>query len=320
MLVRKTGRCPISQKKIDRRDFLKASALAAAGGALRPVLAPAAAARPALVEVSGPGVPRALDEAVRKLLEPLGGMSAFIKPGQKVLIKPNMGFPTPAEQRATTSPALLAALVRQVLTCQPAQVLVADNPVRRPEACLRINGIREALASLPVKLVMPTAAAMFKRVAVPQGKSLRRVEVFSYALEADVHISVPVAKSHNAAGYSGSLKGSMGMVLDRESFHSRYDLNQAIADLGTILRPQLTVLDGLQVMTTDGPAGPGELVTTNTLVAGRDQVAVDARGVELAPLYGRRIRARQVKHLRLASEQGLGRLQLPAGQVKHITM
>ena len=272
------------------------------------------------MEVAGPGVPRALDEAVKKLLAPLGGMSAFVKPGQKVLIKPNMGFPSPAEQRATTSPALLAALVKQVLACRPAQVLVADNPVRRPEACLRSNGIKEALAGLDVKIVMPTASAMFKRVEVPRGKSLRRVEVFRYALEADVHISVPVAKSHNAAGYSGSLKGSMGMVLDRESFHSRYDLNQAIADLGTILRPQLTVLDGLQVMTTDGPAGPGELVTTNTLVAGRDQVAVDARGVELAPLYGRRIRARQIKHLRLSSEMGLGKLVLPPERVTRITM
>ncbi|RME19221.1 MAG: DUF362 domain-containing protein [Deltaproteobacteria bacterium] len=306
--------------KMDRRTFVKSALAGAAGVALAGKGLAAPGGKPELVVLSGAGVRSGLDDAVAKLLEPLGGMKAFVRPGQKVLIKPNMGFPTPPEQRATTSPALVAAVVKQVLECKPSLVLVADNPVRRPEACIRTNGIREALQGLDVKLLLPTESSFFKKVDVPKGKSLRRVEIFREALEADVHIALPVAKSHNAAGYSGALKGMMGMILDRESFHGRYDLNQAIADLNTVIRPTLTILDGLEVMTTDGPAGPGKLVRTDTLLAGIDPVAVDARGVELAPLYGRNIKARQIKHLRFAQQMGVGRLSVPQDRVVQLKL
>jgi uncharacterized protein (DUF362 family) len=231
-----------------------------------------------------------------------------------------MGFPTPPAQRATTSPQLVAAVARQVLDCGASRVLILDNPTRRPEACLRIIGIREAVKGLDVHLFLPTSEKLYVEKVIPRGKVLKKTKILEEALEVDVHIALPIAKSHNAAGFSGGMKGMMGLILDRESFHSRFDLNQAVADLNTVLKAQLTIMDGLQVMSTDGPAGPGELVTCNALIAGTDPVAVDAAAVKLAPLYRRKIKPRQIKHLKKAVAMGLGQLEPPADRVVGLKM
>lgn len=276
--------------------------------------------RPLLVKISGAGVPGNIPAAVSKVLEPLGGMQAFIKKGQRVLLKPNMGFPAPPAQRATTSPALVAAVAKMALDCGAGRVMVIDNPTRRPEACMRTIGIKEALAGLDVYLLLPTDDKFYKQTSIPRGKSLKRTKIMKEALECDVHIALPIAKSHNAAGFSGTLKGMMGLILDRESFHSLYDLNQAVADLNTVLKPELVIMDGLEVMSTDGPAGPGDLVICNTLLAGTDALALDAAGVRLAPLYGRKIKPSQIKHLKIAQAMGLGMLEPPAELVVELKM
>jgi uncharacterized protein (DUF362 family) len=292
-----------------RRDFLKQAALAAAAVALAPSLT-RAAGKAQLVQVRGPGVPADVAAAVRKALAPLGGMAAFVKKGAKVLIKPNMGFPTAPEVRATTDPRVVAAVVREVLEAGASKVMVMDNPMRAPEACLQQNGIRAALAGLDVHVLLPMDEKFYVQVDVPKGKSLKRTRVLREALETDVLIAVAIAKSHSAAGFSGGAKGMMGLVHDREIFHSELDLNQAVADLNTVLRAQLSVLDGLQVMTSGGPSGPGTLATTQAIIAGADLVAVDAAGVELAPLYERKIKPRQIKHLARCQEMGVGQLGL----------
>jgi uncharacterized protein (DUF362 family) len=307
--------------KYDRREFIKKSALASAALAVGSRVDAWAARQPVLVKVSGAGVPKNIAAAVKQVLEPLGGMRAFVKKGQKVLIKPNVGFPTPPEQHATTSPAMLKAVAREVLDCGAAKVLILDNPTRRPEACMRVTGIREAVAGLKnVHFFLPTSQKMYTQTKIPRGKVLKRAEILNDALLVDVHIAVPIAKSHNAAGFTGGLKGMMGLILDRESFHSRFDLNQAIADLNTVLKPHLVIMDALKVMATDGPAGPGELITRNAILAGTGAVAVDAAAVELAPLYGRKIKARQIRHLKIAADMGLGVLKPPANRIVTLEM
>ncbi len=309
----------------DRRTFLRRSAAAAAAAALGrrwPALAaptaPTAAEK--LVQVQGAGVPADLDRALARALKPLGGMGAFVERGAKVVLKPNMGFATEPQVRATTAPELVAAVVRQVLDCKPAEVLVLDSPMRHPQACRERNGIAAACRELDAELLLPTADRFFVEVDVPKGEQLKKVALLRAVLECDVHIPLPVAKSHMAAGYSGAIKGHMGVIRDRESFHTRLQLDQAIADLATVLPCPLVVLDGLSVMARGGPGGPGELVETKALVAGSDPVAVDAAGVALAPLYGRRIAAGRIKHLKAAADHGVGRLELPAAQVAEIEL
>jgi uncharacterized protein (DUF362 family) len=102
----------------------------------------------------------------------------------------------------------------------------------------------------------------------------------------------------------------MGLIWDRWSFHSKYDIDQALADLATVIKPQLTILDATRALVSGGPGGPGEVVKPNLIIAGIDPVAVDSYTVSIAPWYGQNFKGRQVKHLLLANQRGLGKIDL----------
>ena len=150
----------------------------------------------------------------------------------------------------------------------------------------------------------------FREIRIPQGKVLERVEVLTDILDNAVLINVPVAKSHSATGVSLGLKGLMGLIWDRESFHFQFNINQGIADLATVIKPQLTVLDATRAMVTGGPGGPGDVKKPNLIVAGVDPVAVDSYGVGIVPWYGQNFKGRQVEHLLIAHQRGLGKIDV----------
>jgi uncharacterized protein (DUF362 family) len=249
--------------------------------------------------------------AVRLALEALGGIHAFVRPGDKVIIKPNASFPNPPSWGSNTSPEVVAALVKLCLEAGAKKVTVVDNTLGNPELCFSRSGLREALAPFPqVRLVAPKQENLYREIPIPKGRALRRTKVFWEVLEAERLINVPTAKSHSATGVSLGLKGLMGLVWDRATFHRDMDLDQAIGDLATVLRPNLTVLDATRALLTAGPGGPGKVEELNTIVAGTDPVAVDAYGVTLGAWYGQRVRPEQVRHLLAARDHGLGVLDL----------
>jgi uncharacterized protein (DUF362 family) len=133
------------------------------------------------------------------------------------------------------------------------QVMVVDNPLQSPELCLRRAGVADACKGLKnVYVQMFTDRKFYREVKVPQGKVLDRVEVLKEVLDSDVLICLPQAKSHSNTGVSMGIKGLMGVIWDWS--HTKYNINQALADLATVLR-KLTVL-GHARQTTGGPAGP----------------------------------------------------------------
>ncbi len=145
---------------------------------------------------------------------------------------------------------------------------------------------------------------------MPQGKVLDRVEVLKEVLDSQVLISLPVTKSHSATGVSMGIKGLMGLIWNRTSFHDKYNINQALADLATVIKPQLTILDASRALVSGGPGGPGEVQKPNLIIAGVDPVAVDSYGVTVAPWYGQNFKGRQVEHLLVAHQRGLGKIDL----------
>jgi uncharacterized protein (DUF362 family) len=191
------------------------------------------------------------------------------------------------------------------------QVMILDNPLQSAELCLRRAGVSDACKNLKnVYVRMFTDHKFFREIRVPQGKVLDRVEVIKEVLDSPVLISLPQAKSHSATGISMGVKGLMGLIWDRGSFHSKYNINQALADLATVLRPKLTVLDATRALTTGGPGGPGEIIKPNLVIAGTDPIAVDSFGVSVAPWYGQQFKGRQVEHLLAASQRGLGTVDI----------
>jgi len=148
----------------------------------------------------------------------------------------------------------------------------------------------------------------FRGIPVPRGKALRQVAVSRDVLDADLVINLPVAKAHDAVAVSIALKNLMGVIWDRSSFHTMMDINQAIADLSSAVRPGLTLVDMTRVLLTNGPKGPGEVGEPNLVVASTDPVAADAFCLRKARFNGRKIKPKQVRYLRIAHEMGLGEI------------
>ncbi|MDI6726697.1 MAG: DUF362 domain-containing protein, partial [Smithellaceae bacterium] len=294
------------KRGLTRREFLKTTA---AGVALGLAGAPSflrAAEGTELAVISGEAA-----AATTRALEALGGISRFVKKGQRVVIKPNMSFARTPEFAATTHPLVVAVVAQACIDAGAQQVLVVDHTLHRPELCLERTGIREACRNIPgVHVLALQDRKFFREIGIPQGKVLEKVEVLKDVLDGSVLINIPVAKSHSTTGVSLGIKGLMGLIWDRNSFHYRFNINQGLADLATVIRPQLTILDATRAMATGGPGGPGEVKKPNLIIAGTDPVAVDAYGVSVVPWYGKNFKARQVEHLVVAHQCGLGKIDL----------
>ncbi len=293
---------------ITRRGFLKTALVVGIPlgfpGWVRSGGPSAEKARPRVVRVTGP-----VEPCLDFLLDSLGGMKRFVKPGNTVLLKPNMSFPTPPEQAVTTDPRLVRAVIGHCLSAGARRVLVADHPMRATRLSLEMTGMRDACSGLRgVTLIGADREGMFREVEVKGAEVLRSTKVLRAALDADVTINIPRMKSHGATTVSLGTKGIMGLIWDRASFHGAMDLNEGIGDLNTLIRADLTILDGSSALTAGGPLGPGPVEVLNCLIGGTDPVAVDAVGVEQVAWYGRRVRPDQVKHLVACARRGLGEI------------
>jgi uncharacterized protein (DUF362 family) len=302
------GEC---KQGMTRRKFLKTTAAGIALGIAGSPSSLIAKEEVDLAVISGDPV-----AATKKALEVLGGISRFVKKGQRVVLKPNMSFTRTPEFGATTHPQVVATVAQACMEAGAQQVLVLDHTLQRAELCLERTGIREACKDIPgVYVLALQERKFFREIKIPQGKVLERVEVMKEVLDSPVLINIPVAKSHSATGVSMGIKGLMGLIWDREIFHSQVNMNQALADLATVIKPQLTILDATRALTSGGPGGPGEVKKLNLIIAGIDPVTVDSYGVSVAPWYGQNFKGRQVEHLQIAHQRGLGQIDIEQSKV-----
>ncbi len=257
--------------------------------------------------------------AVANALAALGGIERFVKPGQVVVVKPNASFPKPPQAGVTTHPDVLAEVVEACLGADARRVLVVDHTMVDPQRCFNINGTAAAMAAFPkAKLVSLDNEKVYRKVDVPKGKALKTTDIPVALQKADVLINVPTAKSHSATRVSLGLKNLMGLVWDRQCFHRDLDLDQGIADLATIMPPQLTILDAMVILQTGGPQGPGQVDEFGGVVASVDPVAVDAYGVGLSTWNGQTYQPGQIAYLRYAAEHGLGTFDLESLQIEEL--
>ncbi len=295
-------------KPISRRAFLKYKLTSAAWIAGASMLFPQRAMAESTPDIAViKGDPEA---AVRKAVDMLGGMKAFVKSGDRVVIKPNMSFASGPASAANTHPEVVRTIAAMCLDADARRVLVLDNPLAPAEQCLEQSGIRDACRDLDQDMVhMVSSSGRFTEVTIEGAQTLSKTDVMREVLNADVLIAAPVAKSHAGAGVSLSMKGMMGLIYNRRIMH-RLDLHTAIADLASLLTADLTVIDATRVLSTGGPGGPGKVLTPDTIIASRDMVAADAYAISAFEWYGRSYSPDQVKHVRLAHERGLGRMDI----------
>ncbi|MBI5649516.1 MAG: DUF362 domain-containing protein [Chloroflexi bacterium] len=338
---------------ITRREFLRRSLLLALGGTvaacapkLAPTIAPTSA--PTLAPTIAPTATRAISATAapvatmtatpiaptasqphlviarganpgaitRAAIDALGGITRFVKTGNDVIIKPNIcNSAYGPEFATTTNPEVVAELVKMCLEAGAKRVRVMDNGFSgtATEGYKR-SGIRDAVERAGGQMEI-MANAKYATVALPNARDIKSWGVYQEILKADVVINVPIAKHHGSAQVTLAMKGLMGVIQDRNGIH--LSLDQRIADLSTLIKPTLNVIDGVRVLTSHGPTG-GRLDyvrTDNTIIASHDPVAADGYATQL--FFKKK--PETIGYIKFGAEMGLGRFDFAKLRVKEVT-
>lgn len=270
---------------MDRRKFLKNALLWSAGTGMQiPIfdISRVAAATPSPIVAVVNGKP--YDALVEKTLEVLGSITRFVRPGDTVVIKPNIGWDRKPEQAANTHPQVVRKLAELALQAEAGKVKIFDRTCNEKRRCYVNSGIQKEIEAIGDDRVIMEHIdnRKFIPVDIKKGKSLQRWEIYRDAMDADCYINVPVAKHHGLSGLTLGLKNSMGVIGgNRGSLH--FSLGQKLADLATVLRPSLTIIDATRMLLRNGPQGGDidDVRIADTLVATTDPVAADAYATTL---------------------------------------
>ncbi|HOI86598.1 MAG TPA: DUF362 domain-containing protein [Lentimicrobium sp.] len=244
----------------------------------------------------------------------LGGMSKYVKKGQKVVVKPNIGWDVSPERGGNTNPKLVARIIKHCLDAGASDVYVFDNTCDAWNLCYKNSGIEKAVKDAGGKIVPGNTENYYKSIAIPGGKRLKEAKVHELILNSDVFINVPILKHHSSASISLAMKNLMGIVWDRRFWH-RNDLHQCIADLTTWRVPTLNVIDGYRVMLRNGPRGVSEadVVLMKQMIVSSDIVAADAAATLI---FGSK--PEDIPHIRMAHEMKVGTMDLSKLNINRI--
>lgn len=256
------------------------------------------------------------DVMFTKGMEALGGMSSFVKKGQKVVVKPNIGWDVPPERGGNTNPKLISEIIKHCYAAGAKQVVVFDNTCDNWQRSYKNSGIASAVTDAGGKIAPGNTEGYFHDVTIPEGKNLTRAKVHELILESDVFINVPVLKDHGSSRLTMSMKNLMGVVWDRRYWHGN-DLHQCIADFAPYRKPDLNVLDAYYVIKRNGPRGVSQedVVTMKAQLISTDMVSIDAAG---AKLFG--IDPIGIRYIQIAAQQKVGRANLDQLNIKRISL
>ncbi|MGD9018689.1 MAG: DUF362 domain-containing protein [Desulfuromonadales bacterium] len=296
---------------IDRRTFIRRTvqtAIVAAAGGL-PVLdllsMPVQAGQaPPLAVRKGRDIPF----LVRETINALGGVENFVKQGDVVVVKPNIGWDRTVELAANTHPEVVKTLVQLCLEAGAKQVRIFDRTCNDERRCYMQSGIRPALEAIRSDRVSIEYIdrRSFKELAIKGGRAFDRWEFYLPVIEADRLINVPIAKHHSISRLTLGMKNLMGVIGgNRGRLH--HDIAESLSDIASVIHSDLTVVDATRILTANGPQG-GRLQDVrklDTLIASPDIVAADAYA---ATLFG--LSPTQVPTVVAAARRGLGVMDL----------
>ena len=300
-----------------RRDFVKTSLALGATlsivGNINSLFAAESTAPTATPAV--PTGPKSVLAAIRdgdrvamldKALAELGGIPAFVKPGQTVVIKPNIGWNSTPERGANTHPSIIGRLVALCVAAGAKSVSIFDNTCDQWQLAYEISGIEKAAKDAGAIVVNGKDESLYREVEIPHGKKLKTAKIHSLVLDSDVFVNVPVLKHHHSTQMTACMKNLMGIVWDRGYWH-KTDLSQCIADILTLRKPALNIIDAYHPMVRNGPRGKTaeDCVEMRWLLASTDIVAVDAAA---AKLLGHN--PADITHVKIGHEMKLGRMDL----------
>lgn len=300
---------------MNRREFIKSTAVVAAGISMPAfidmIISDADAAEKIDLVVAHGSSPSRITRAA---IDAMGGIKRFISKGDIVVIKPNMAWDRTPEQAANTNPEVVATVVRMCYEAGAKRVKVFDRTVNDPRRCYVQSGIADAarVAGAEVNFV---DERRFKEMNI-KGEAMKSWPLYTEIFEADKIINIPVAKHHSLAKLTMSMKNWMGVMGgSRRQIHQRLD--ESLVDLSMFIKPTLTILDAVRILTANGPQG-GSLVDVkklDTVIVGIDQVAIDSFG---ATLFG--MKGSDLGYVRIADKRGFGKMDLSGLGIKRLNL
>ena len=304
---------------MERRTFLKNTAAAGIIGGIALNLPAKTLSKTAkkkgnydMVAVKGGEAAEMFDKGI----EAMGGMKTFVKPGQTVVVKPNIGWAKTPEEAANTNPELVKRIIEHCLKAGAKTVYVFDHTCNYWKDTYKKSGISEAAKAAGAKVVCGNYQKDYRLVEVPEGKKLKNAKVHNLILDSDVFINVPVLKNHGGAVMTCAMKNFMGIVWDRRFFHKN-NLQQCIADSVNIREPDLNIVDAYRVMKKGGPRGRGlkDVVTMKYQLLSTDIVAVDTAASKILGISESRI-----GHIKRGEDLKLGTRNIDKLKVKRINI
>ena len=306
---------PRKEAHMHRREFLKLTAIAGISASIpqgidKLINKVEASVTPDLVLVHGDSPAKITKAAI----DALGGIKKFISRGDIVVVKPNMAWDRLPQQAANTNPEVVATVVQLCLEAGAKKVKVFDRTVNDPRRCYVQSGIADAVKKLGAEADY-VDERKFRDMEI-NGEALKSWPLYTEVFEADKIINVPIAKHHGLATLTMAMKNWMGIMggLRRQIHQS---LDESLVDIARVMKPTLTVLDAVRVLTANGPQGGSleDVRRLDTVIAGVDQVAVDSL---VATLFG--MKGDYLGYLRIADKNGLGTMDISKLNIEKISI
>jgi len=294
-----------------RREFFKSLAGAACVFTAGTLFTRKGVPYEAAGDTTAPEVARVMSKdyvrAVEEAVSALGGIERYVKPGDIVVVKPNIGWNSPPQLKANTDPVIVRTVVSLCFLAMASKVYVFDRTCSNPKLSYTTSGILDAAreAGAKVLYVNDVTKKLYPSVSIKGAAFLKETTVNRYILESDVLINVPVAKHHSSAGLTMGMKNLMGITGDnRSKWH--WDLHEAISDINLGVKTTLTIIDATYIMLRNGPTGGSTdyLERLDTVIASGDVVSADAEAVKL---FG--TEPESVDYLKLAAAKGVGKIR-----------
>lgn len=223
------------------------------------------------------------EACIRALVEQMGGMGRFVRPGERIVLKANLLRAAPPESAICTHPAVVEAVAKLVKEAGGTPV-ICDSPggALHKEAVLRSlyekTGMAAAAAAAGAELSMDSST---RTVSLPEGKVLRQAEIITPVAEADGVIDLCKMKTHVLMSMTGAVKNLFGVIpgLSKVGYHATHPDHATFADvlldLTGYVKPRLSLMDGILAMEGDGPGSSGTPRQAGLLLAAANPLALD---------------------------------------------
>lgn len=249
-------------------------------------------------------------------IDAYGGMGRFIKQGQTVVVKPNIGWDATPERGANAHPKLVKRVIEHCYNAGAKTVYVFDHTCNNWLKCYKNSGIEEAAKDAGAKVVPGNSESNYQHVHIKDEGIVQEAKVHELMFETDVFINLPILKHHGGAKLTIAMKNLMGIVWDRQYWHKN-GLHQAIAEFATWRKPDLNIVDAYYVMKKNGPRGVSvaDVTRMKYQVLSTDMVAADAASTKI---FG--MDPADIPYIQKAHELNVGNKNLDELNIKRIAV